>query len=317
MKVVRDVDELPAGLRFVLAIGSFDGVHRGHRRVIEALTSASARLAAEPVALTFDPHPAFVLRGSAPPALCDLNERLSRLESLGVTTVIVQRFDDRFAAQSPRQFLERVAARRELIGLVMTDESAFGRHREGGLESIRALAPELGFEVIEVRRVESGGAALSSTRVRQLLAANRLADVNRLLGRPYAVVGTVVRGDQRGRELGYPTANMQFREPVALPENGIYAVRVGWGGEDLLVPQQRRDGVASLGVRPTFNDGGARILEVHLFDFSGDLYGQRMRIEFVRRLRGEKKFGSAHALVRQMDADSARAREILDARRAA
>jgi riboflavin kinase/FMN adenylyltransferase len=317
VNLVHDVDELPQRLRFVLAIGSFDGVHRGHRRVIEALTNAAARLDAEPVALTFDPHPAAVLHGAPPPSLCDLRERLSRLEALGVGTTVVQKFDDGFAAQTPRTFLERIARGRQLRGLVMTDESAFGRHREGGLETIRNLAPELGFEVIEVPRLANSGAVLSSTRVRELLAANRLADVNRLLGRPYAVVGTVVRGDQRGRELGYPTANMRFDKPVALPENGIYAVRVSWGSDDPLDPHERRDGVASLGVRPTFDEGGARILEVHLFEFDGDLYGQRLRIEFVRRLRGEKKFSSAETLIKQMDRDSARARGVLALAKAA
>jgi riboflavin kinase/FMN adenylyltransferase len=315
--VLRDIDELPQGLRFVLAIGTFDGVHRGHRRVIEALTRGASELDATPVVLTFDPHPAAVLHGTQPPALCDLNERISRLKLLGVTTTVVQHFDEAFAGQSPRQFLERVNAGRNLAGLVMTDESAFGRHRAGGLDTIRGLAPELGFDVIEVRRLASSGAALSSTRVREVLADGRLAEVNRLLGRPYAVIGTVVRGDQRGRELGYPTANMHFDTPVALPENGIYAVRVSWGGDDPLNPEQRRDGVASLGVRPTFNDGGARILEVHLFDFSGDLYGQRLRTEFVRRLRGEHRFDSAQALVTQMDRDAIRARDVLARSKAA
>jgi riboflavin kinase/FMN adenylyltransferase len=127
--LLRDIDELPEGLRFVLAIGTFDGVHRGHRRVIEALTGGAKTLEATPVVLTFDPHPAAVLKGNQPPSLCDLSERLSRLERLGVTTTVVQHFDQAFAAQSPRTFLERVNAGRQLVGLVMTEESAFGRAR--------------------------------------------------------------------------------------------------------------------------------------------------------------------------------------------
>jgi riboflavin kinase / FMN adenylyltransferase len=311
MRIVHDIDELPAGLRFVLAIGVFDGVHRGHWRVIRALTDASADLDAQPVVLTFVPHPALVLRGSAPPLLCDLDERIAQLARLGVGTTVVQRFDHDFADQPPEAFLARVCAGRQLVGLVMTAESAFGRDRTGGLPASRALATRFGYRVIEVPRLASEGKTLSSTRVRGLLAVGRLHEVNRLLGRRYAVIGEVVHGDRRGREFGYPTANLHFDTPVALPEDGIYAVRVSWGGDDPLVPRYRADGVASLGVRPTFADGGARILEAHLFDFDGDLYGQRLRVEFVRRLRGEKRFSSVDALIRQMDRDSSRAREVL------
>ena len=311
MKVLRDIDELPRGVRFALAIGTFDGVHRGHRRVIDALTRGARDLGAKSVVLTFDPHPAAVLHGDSPPALCDLDERLAWLSRLEIDMCVVQHFDAVFAGQAPREFLERVNAGRDLAGLVMTQESAFGRHREGGLDAVRRLGPELGFRVIEVPRLEARGAALSSTRVRSLLEGGRLADVARLLGRPYSVIGSVVRGDGRGRELGFPTANLRFDGPVALPPDGIYAVRVGWGGDDVLSPMEQRDGVASLGVRPTFESGGARILEVFVLDFNGDLYGQRMRVEFVRRLRGEKRFASGAALVTQMERDVQRARSVL------
>jgi riboflavin kinase/FMN adenylyltransferase len=163
---------------------------------------------------------------------------------------------------------------------------------------------------VEAKRLRRAGALISSTRIRELLARGRLADVRRLLGRAYAVSGNVVIGDRRGRSLGYPTANLHFDEPVALPPDGIYAVRVSWGGEDLLAPRRRADGVASLGVRPTFG-GGERTLEVHLFDVDEDLYGRRLRVEFVRRLRGEKKFASAAALIAQMNRDSVRAKDVL------
>ncbi|HEY5488921.1 MAG TPA: bifunctional riboflavin kinase/FAD synthetase [Candidatus Limnocylindrales bacterium] len=314
MIVLRGIDELPRGLRFALAIGTFDGVHRGHRRVIDALTRGARDLGAKSVVLTFDPHPAAVLRGSAPPALCDLEERLAWLGRSTIDVCVVQHFDATFADQSPRAFLEHVSTGRDLAGLVMTQESAFGRQREGGLDAVRQLGPVLGFRVLEVARLETHGSALSSTRVRGLLEEGRLADVARLLGRPYSVIGSVVRGDGRGHELGFPTANLRFDDPVALPPDGIYAVRVGWGGPDVLSPTERRDGVASLGVRPTFEVRGARVLEVHVLDFEGDLYGQRMRVEFVRRLRGEKGFASGAALVTQMERDADRARKVLAAR---
>lgn len=313
MKRLASIDELPPGLRFVLAVGMFDGVHRGHARVIAALTGAARERGAESVVLTFDPHPAQVLRGSAPPLLCDPQERLALLERLGVGTAVVQRFESQFADQPPERFLERLCGGRTLAGLVMTAESAFGRDRAGGLPAIRRLATHFGYDVVEVPRLAHDGITVSSTRLRGLLAAGRLSELRRELGRRYAVIGRVVRGDQRGRALGYPTANLGFDQAVALPPNGIYAVRSAWGGADPLRAERTVAGVASLGVRPTFDTDGGRVLEVHLFDFSEDLYGTRLRVEFVRRLRGERRFTSAAALIAQMDRDAARARELLRA----
>jgi riboflavin kinase/FMN adenylyltransferase len=194
--------------------------------------------------------------------------------------------------------------------MVMTAESAFGRDRAGMLDTVDRLGNEKKFRVVEVPRLRRAGETLSSSQLRSLVADGRLADVRRLLGRRYAATGTVVRGDRRGRKLGFPTANLEFDEPVTLPPDGIYAVKVSWGGRDPLKPARNADGVASLGVRPTFG-GGARLLEAYLFDFDGSLYGKRIRVEFVRRLRGERKFASADALVRQMDRDAAQARQVL------
>lgn len=310
MKVLGGIDELPANLRFALTIGMFDGVHRGHQRAIKRLVATAQETHAASVVLTFDPHPAEVLRGSAPPLLCSRAEKLARLAALGVDTTVVQHFNREFADQPPDAFLRRLCAGRQLVAIVMTGESAFGRDRTGVLTTIRRLGAELKFSVVQVSRFESDGGTLSSTRLRGLLGDGRLADVRQLLGRRHAVIGTVVAGDRRGRTLGYPTANLAFSAPVALPPDGIYAVRASWGGEDALNPAHEADGVASLGVRPTFG-GGARVLEAHLFDFDGDVYGRDLRVEFVRRLRGDRKFASAEALIRQMDRDSQRARQIL------
>ena len=172
----------------------------------------------------------------------------------------------------------------------MTADSAFGRGRGGNLASMQALGAIEGFDVVEVGQRDSQGAAISSSRIRAAVEAGRLAEAARLLGRRYAVTGTVVHGDARGRTLGFPTANLAFEAPVALPPDGIYAVRVSWGG-DPLQPDRRADGVASLGVRPTFGHG-SRILEVFLLDFDEDLYDARLRVEFVRRQRGERRFTS-------------------------
>lgn len=310
MRLLRSIDELPTDLRFALTIGMFDGMHRGHQRAIATLVRAAKRAKAEAVVLTFDPHPAQVLRGSAPPLLSAPAEKLARLAQRGVDTTVVQAFDAAFADQPPDAFLARICAHRRLVALVMTGESAFGRNRTGILTRIRDLAGQMDFRALEVARLGSGGETVSSTRLRAQLAEGKLADVQRMLGRRYAVIGRVVKGDQRGRALGYPTANLSFDAPVALPPDGVYAVRAAWGGNDPLAPARTADGVASLGVRPTFG-GGARVLEVHLFGMHENLYGQDLRVEFVRRLRTEKRFASAAALVRQMDRDAARARTLL------
>lgn len=310
MRTVAGVDALPRRLSLVVTVGSFDGVHRGHAIVLRTLAHLARERGATAVAVTFEPHPQQVLRGIAPDLLCDPLERQERMAAAGVDTLVVQRFDRAFSEQSADEFVARVARGRGLRGWVMSTESAFGRDRAGTLERVRLIAEAMGFPVAVVPALQLGGAQVSSSRIRALLLRGRLGEAARLLGRRYAVIGTVVPGDRRGRGLGYPTANLAFAGPVCLPPNGIYAVRVSWGGERVLEPEHERPGVASLGVRPTFG-GGERLLEAHLFNFDGDLYGTRLRIEFVRRQRGERRFSSVAALVRQMDRDAARARAIL------
>jgi riboflavin kinase / FMN adenylyltransferase len=270
----------------------------------------AAQLASEPTVITFEPHPAKVLRGVAPTLLCDPDERLAHIAAAGVAVTVVQRFDHDFAAQTAEEFLRRLARGRDLAAMVMSAESAFGRDRAGTLGEVRRLAQPLALKVVEVDQVQAGGQPISSSRIRELIGAGRLGAARSLLGRAYAVVGEIVHGDGRGRELGYPTANFGFAEAVALPPDGIYAVRVAWGGPDPLSPARRADGVASLGVRPTFG-GGQRVLEAYLFDLDEELYGERMRLEFVRRQRGERNFASVDDLIVQMDRDAERARQIL------
>lgn len=310
MRLLADIDELPAGMRLAATLGIFDGVHRGHQHVLRQTVRVATEMAAEPTVITFQPHPAAVLRGSAPTLLCDPGERLAHFAAAGIALTVVQRFDAAFAAQTPEEFLGRLADGRDLVAMVMSAESAFGRDRAGNLAEVRRLSEPLGMVCVEVGQVEAGGEPISSSRIRQLIGDGRLGAARSLLGRPYAVVGEIVHGDGRGRELGYPTANFGFAEPVALPPNGIYAVRVEWGGDDPLSPTRHADGVASLGVRPTFG-GGQRVLEAYLFDIDEELYGERMRLEFVRRQRGERHFASIDELIAQMDRDAQRARQIL------
>ncbi|HEY7599797.1 MAG TPA: riboflavin kinase, partial [Candidatus Limnocylindrales bacterium] len=272
MEILHLLDSLPAGLRFALAVGMFDGVHRGHALVLSTLVEAAHRLDARALALTFEPHPGAVLGRGAPPLLCDPAEKLERIAAIGADLTVVCPFDRQFADQSAHDFLARLAGGRALKAVVMTPETAFGRDRSGTLAAVEQLAPEIGFEVVHAPELSIGGARVSSSRIRAELATGRLAACRRLLGRDYAVIGTVVHGDGRGRQLGYPTANLAFDQAVALPPDGIYAVRASWGGRSVLAPRHRAAGVASIGVRPTFGGGGQRVLEAFLFDFDGDLY---------------------------------------------
>jgi len=313
MEIHGGIDGLPAGARLVTTVGVFDGMHRGHQRLVRELVRAARRWHAEPTVITFEPHPDAVLRGAPPPLLCDPAERLARLEQAGVAHAVLQRFDAAFASQTPEAFLHRLGEGRELVGLVMSPESALGRGRTGTPERLREIGEREGFAVDVVAPLGASGATISASRIRDALALGRLPEARRMLGRDPAVVGTIVRGDGRGRLLGFPTANLAFGEHVALPADGIYAVEATWGGPDPLRPTRRAGGVASLGVRPTFEPGG-RILEVYLFNVKEDLYGERLRVSFVRRQRSERRFASAAALIAQMERDAARARQILGRR---
>jgi riboflavin kinase / FMN adenylyltransferase len=313
VRILDGVDALPEGVRFVATVGVFDGVHAGHLYLLKRTIRAARVHHAASAAVTFRPHPDAVLRGGSPPLLCDQVENIAQIEATGLDLLVVQPFDRSFSEQSAEAFVARLSEGRELAGLVMSSESAFGHDRTGTARTLRQVADREGWALIEVPTLERLGGRVSSGRIRALIEQGRLAQAAHLLGRRYAVIGEVVHGDARGRELGFPTANLAFAQDVALPPDGIYAVRVSWGGDDPLEPEHRALGVASLGVRPTFGGGGARLLEVFLLDFDGDLYGQRLRVEFVRRQRGERRFTSVAALITQMNHDVERARTILAA----
>ena len=312
MQLVRGLTNLasdPHGA--AVAIGNFDGVHLGHQALIRAAAAQGARSGAKRVVLTFDPHPReFLDPAGAPPRLMRVTEKCLALEALGVECLVVMRFDERLRQLEAGDFIRRVLvdalrARHVVVG----EGFRFGRGRAGTVTSLRAAGAAAGFEVLTVPAVELDGERVSSTRVRTALAAGDLATAGRLLGRRYALCGRVITGARLGRTLGFATVNMRLHRP-RLPLTGIFAVQVqGVGGREYT------DGVASLGTRPTV-DGVEPLLEVHLFDYSGDLYGRRLSVEFVAKLRDEERFASLEALTEQMHRDAARAREILAVRAA-
>ena len=290
----------------VVAIGSFDGVHLGHQTLIAKAAAVADRVGSRPTALTFEPHPRTVLQPGAPffrltppPAKRAL---LGLAGAHGIAEIV---FNKDLTDLNPYDFVTKVLVERLAIrGVVVGEGFRFGSKRAGDTALLAALGARLGFDVETVPiATSSDGRPVSSGRVRDALSAGDIDDANASLGYRWLVTGTVTTGDRRGRELGYPTANLGLPVPIDL-SHGIYAVTAYWSGGSL------RTGVANFGIRPMFG-GGAPLLEVHLFDFDGDLYGRDITVFFHARLRSEKRFDSTAALIRQMDIDSAEARSIL------
>lgn len=305
--VVRDTTPASDALKgAVVAIGNFDGVHLGHRVLI---ATAHARAAAEgrpSAALTFEPPPrAFFMPQEPLFRLTDETNKLRLLAATELTGAIVLRFDAALAGLSAEDFIREVLIDRLGVGgVVVGFNFHFGKNRTGTPEFLAAEGARLGFSVDIVPPVTEGGLRVSSGAIREALVAGNIAEATRLLGQPWFATGSVIHGDKRGRELGYPTANMRI-DPACGLRQGIYAVRVGIG-------DARYDAVASFGRRPTF-DNGAVLLEVFLFDFAGDLYGTPLDVAFIDWIRPELKFDSIDDLVRRMDEDSRQARAILAA----
>ena len=295
----------PHGRRPAVAVGNFDGVHRGHQALVAAAVALARASGGPAVVLTFDPHPARVLRASQAPApLTTLAQKEELVEGLGIDRLVVVPFDAQLAALSPEAFAEQVLhqaldARHVVVG----DSFRFGRGRAGDARGLEMLGRGLGFDVEVVPALLSAGRPVSSSRVREALAQGDLAEARELLGRPYFVDGRVVRGDGRGRAIGVPTANLAPDEQV-LPALGVYAARCRVAGGAW------HRAVVNVGERPTFG-GGPVTLEAHLLDFEGDLYDTRLRVALAARLRGEQRFASKEALVAQIRADIEAARAEL------
>jgi len=307
MELVRGLHNLRGEHRgCVVTIGTFDGVHVGHLAMIQRLREQARRLGQPATLVTFEPTPREYLDPEhAPARLTRLTERLPLFAEAGVERCVVLRFDEHLRTVRGPEFVERLLDRRLGVrAVVVGHDFKFGFRGETDVEALRSSGPAHGFEVDVLAPVLIEGERVSSTGVRQALARGELDQAARLLGRRYAMCGRVVAGERLGRTLGYPTANLRLQRRVS-PLAGIFAVRVHGvtGG-------QARDAVASLGTRPTVN-GSELLLEVHVFDFDGDLYGRRLTVEFVRHLRHEERFESLEALVEQMHEDSRQAREAL------
>jgi riboflavin kinase/FMN adenylyltransferase len=308
MRIVRGdgrSETLPAG--GVVTIGNFDGLHLGQQALVGHVVKRARALDMPAVVLTFEPHPLAVLAPERePPRLTSDRQREELLAGLGVDLLWTVRFDRALASWPAERFVrELVAPRLAPREVAVGSRFAFGRGREGDVALLARLGAELGFAVAGLAERADERGVVSSTRARAAVRAGEVEEAEALLGRPYAVDGTVVQGDRRGREIGFPTANVEPADArQLLPERGVYAATLRFDGE-----YPSRPGAANLGVRPTRGGAGALTLEIHLLDFDQDLYGRRVELGFRRRLREERRFASFEALRRQIGRDVAEARE--------
>jgi riboflavin kinase/FMN adenylyltransferase len=304
MEIVRDPLAVHLARPTVLTIGSFDGIHRGHQYLIGRVIARAKELGAASALVTLHPHPKIVLRPHSPlQYLSTIEERLDLLAPLGLDYAVVFPFSLETSQIRARDFVQILLDHLKMKEIFCGADFALGYKREGNVDFLSALGREKGFTVTVVEPQAFNGQIMSSSRIREMIAAGDLDSAARFLGRYPSVRGRVVKGDQRGRSLGFPTANLAIAERRLIPADGIYAVRVkigdAWYG-----------GAANIGIRPTF-DSGHRLVEVYVLDFDADLYDQMIEVQFIKRLREERKFESVDALIAQMKRDVAETRQVL------
>ena len=306
MEIIRSIEELERlhGPLF-LAIGVFDGMHRGHQAVISTSTSHARSGNGTPLVVTFDPHPVKVLRpNDAPHLLTATQHKIALIRDLGVDHLLVINFDKKFAATPPEKFVEHLVAHsKPLREICVGHEWSFGKDRRGNLDVLKELGARFHFDVVGIPPVKVNDAVVSSTAIRQAVEKGDFATAAVMLGREYTILGTVKGGEKLGKKLGYPTANLSAHSEQ-FPPNGVYLAEA-W------IQGVLYHGVVNLGYRPTVSgERSERVLEIYLLDFNRDIYGENVEVRFVRYLRPERKFDNLEALVRQIDADVQQAREL-------
>ncbi len=290
----------------VLALGNFDGLHRGHQKIIERVRRSAADRNGASLVLTFDPHPPRVVRpDKAPPLLMTMSQKLAALERAGLSGAAVVRFTEAVSRWSPENFVRQVLVDWLRVAEVWVGaDFLFGHERAGNFSMLRTLGQQYGFRVEKIDPVRYKEFVVSSTRIRRLVAEGRVDEAGALLGHHYAIEGDVVHGAQRGRQLGFPTANLSTHNEL-VPPTGVYATAAEIGGT-------RWPAVTNIGVRPTFETAGAVTVETHVLGLDADVYGARLSLSFIQRLRDERRFPDVDALREQIEADVRRARRLFD-----
>jgi riboflavin kinase/FMN adenylyltransferase len=280
----------------IITLGNFDGLHLGHQELIKKIIRRAKETGGLSMVVTFRPHPLKILAPEkCPPLISIYEEKIQLLEKLGIDVLVKIPFTLDFSAMEPRDFVKNILS--DLLGvkeIYVGYNYRFGKGRKGNITMLRDLGQEFGFEVREVEQVSLEGEVISSTRIRQLLKKGEVENASRLLGRAYTLCGIVVKGDGRGRGLGFPTANIAAKHSI-IPSNGVYAAK-------LFVRDSYYDGIVNIGMRPTF-DANSLAIEVHIFNFDEDIYGEEITLYFIHKIREEKKFQNAEALINQIKAD--------------
>jgi riboflavin kinase/FMN adenylyltransferase len=309
MKIYRDINEFQALNKAVVTIGAFDGVHIGHKKILNRLTELSSLVNGESVLITFWPHPRFVLKKDAEPIglLNTLEEKIHLLDTYKIDHLLILNFNEEFAKLTADDFIENILIK--AIGtrfLVLGYDHRFGNNREGSIDYLNLHKDRFGIESIEIPKQEIESLAISSTLIRKALLNGDSAVANQNLGYPYLLRGFVIEGNKLGRTIGFPTANIFIEDQDKLiPKNGVYAVYVYIEGE-------RYKGMLNIGVRPTINNDKRRTIEVHIFDFNEDIYGKTVRLELLAFMRDEAKFEGLDALILQLKKDETNSRALLN-----
>lgn len=306
MELIRGIHNiLPAHHGCVLTIGNFDGVHRGHAEVISKLVKKARQLKVPATLMTFEPQPQEMFRGETAPArLSILRDKIFLLEELGIDRLVCINFNAKFANLPAEDFIDNLLV--ESLGvkyLVVGDDFCFGKQRKGNFNMLKSAGEKHSFAVVSTQSFLLGDKRVSSTEIRDLLAKGKMEQARRLLGHPFTLCGKVAHGEKIGRTLGFPTANIALKRQVS-PVRGVFAVKLYWDNSDTY------EGVANVGFRPTVN-GQVCQLEVHLFDFDGDLYGKTVEVELVAKIRDEQPFQSLEALKKQINNDANKAKALL------
>ncbi|MBI4445387.1 MAG: bifunctional riboflavin kinase/FAD synthetase [Acidobacteria bacterium] len=305
MKIVESLSQLPASLKYpVMAIGFFDGIHIGHQRILHQLTNRAREKGGTSLVLTFHPHPQKIISpGDAPPLLLTLRQKEELLQALGIDFMVRLPFTRELSLKQPAEFVEQCLCCYGIREIHVGSNFRFGHKRSGDLQTLRDLSGKFKYEVFEVPQVTFRAVSVSSTKIRGFIRQGKLALVKHLLNRPYEIRGHVVRGDRRGTAIGFPTANLD-PENELIPANGVYAGCAAVEGSRSLC-------VTNVGLRPTVDvDREGPVVETHLIDYSGELYGKKLRLDFVVRLRSEKKFKNISTLKRQIGNDIRRTRTL-------
>jgi len=308
MVAARAVQDIGFQSDTVVTVGTFDGVHAGHRAIIREVTGRARTKNCRSVVVTFDPHPRTVVGRGPARLLSTLEERLHLIEELEVDATLVLEFTYAFSRQSPREFYEKYLIRGTgMKEVIIGHDHMFGRDRVAGTQELQQLGGEFGFATTVVAPVKIDGDTVSSSRIRELLLEGNVDRAERLLQRPYDLTGIVVHGDGRGAQIGFPTANIAVdNQEKLIPANGVYLVSVDCNNNRLY-------GMLNIGVRPTFGAGSESTIEVHVLEFNGDLYEKKIGVQFLKRLRPEKKFESVGALIHQLENDRNETKKYISA----